>query len=273
VTPNSRQLAWYFQGIFKAFSRHFQGITIWHSILIASEFVNLAVAAPGNLVSIVYSPCASTPPHPLIHTPRHTLMAGRTILGPTAGKRASTCVLSRSNQSALLPSPAAAHSPPSEKQSRLTWRTTRTTLGTHLTTLAPGMASMPRPPPFVLTPAMQKLAASFVSLVTRRIVRDNPRCGKFPGISWVNSDEKYRLTLIDKHANDFRTLLAPYRDFDHVPVRSLTCMKFENIVCMDLEQLANNVRIPMLVTIHWFHPANSFLVFELKQKETDYLFD
>jgi hypothetical protein len=197
------------------------------------------------LVSIVYSPCPSTPPHPLIHTPRHTLMAGRTNIGPTAGKRASTCVFSSSNQSALLPSPA--HSPPPEKQSKLTWKTVRTTLATRLTTLAPVMASVPRENAPVVTPAMQTLAEKCVSLVTRRTVRDNPRCGKYPGTSWVDSDEHYKLMLINKHANGVRTLLGQYRDFEHVPVRCLKCMKFESIVCLDLEQLANNVRIPIFL--------------------------
>jgi hypothetical protein len=211
---------------------------------------------------------ASTPPHPLIHTPRHTLMAGRTILDPQPGKRASTCVLSTSNQSAQSPSPAAAHSPASEKQSRLSWKITRAAMASM------PMGSMPRQNAHVLSPERQQLASQLLSLVTRRIAKENPSCGNFPGVSWVKSPDAYKLTLINKHAKDYRAQLAQYRDFALVPVRDLKCMHFENIDCLDLEQLANNVRIQMLVAIHWLqYTANSFLVFELKQKETDYLFD
>ena len=112
------------------------------------------------------------------------------------------------------------------------------------------------------------------SHVTRKLAKQNPDSGEYPGVPWVERPDAYKLPLIIKHANDFRAQLAQYPEFALVPLVHLKCMHFENVHCLDLEQLANNVRIQMLVAIHWLqYTANSFLVFELKQKETDYLFD
>jgi hypothetical protein len=99
----------------------------------------------------------------------------------------------------------------------------------------------------VVTEDMQKLAQATVSLITRRIARENKSCGKYPGVSWADSEEKFRMRLIDEHVDGVRTLLAQRRDFDNVQVRFLRVMHFEGIVCLDLQQLANNVRIPIFL--------------------------
>jgi hypothetical protein len=211
---------------------------------------------------------ASTPPHPLTHTPRHTLMACRTLLDPQQGTRASTCVFSTSNQSAHSRSPAGAHSPAIGRQSTIKWKITRAAKASIM------MGSLAVGCGHVLSADSQKLATSMLSHVTRKLAKQNPSSGEYPGVPWVERPDAYKLPLIMRHANDFRAQLAQYPEFALVPLVHLKCMHFENVNCLDLEQLANNVRIQMLLAIHWLqYTANSFLVFELKQKETDYLFD
>jgi hypothetical protein len=211
---------------------------------------------------------ASTPPHPLTHTPRHTLMACRTLLDPQQGTRASTCVFSTSNQSAHSRSPAGAHSPAIGRQSTIKWKITRAAKDSIM------MGSLALPSVHVLSADSQKKATAMCSHVTRKLAKLNPSCGEYPGVTWVNRPDAYKWPMITRHANEFRALLAQHPEFARVQLTHLNCMHFESVNCLDLEQLANNVRIQMLLAIHWLqYTANSFLVFELKQKETDYLFD
>ena len=96
---------------------------------------------------------------------------------------------------------------------------------------------------------MQARATSVVSLATRRVVRNNPRYALYPGVSWAEGEEQDKMVLVNQMVDDVKILFANSREFDNVQLRFLRVMRFEGTQCLDLSQLANNVRIPIFLRV------------------------